>query len=455
MYANVFNENVNQEFIANSYLYLAIRSPYCRAGIVKQLILMGCPLMNSAVPLEQHDFHPFFTLLRRTRTVPYGFYRAPRYRRNPLKFFNEEGATLYELGTAMLAKQDPLYDHEVAIRVDMSMDSCHHSKEAVAFKHNYLRNSRNHPEVWRLALASGRMFGAIYTFQQDRIPFWTSKTLQLLFNGVQLGLATEMQQTTSQLHAFLPASQVPLRVADIADERTLSTTGFATSSNLLNTYKFSSKGSRETVLQHAEALQTLLLGACFLRLNQAPRLPWLNVAIGQACGIAELFLREKDPLPLIAVKEFFKAFNAFQRHSCTTFMHYLAKYPVLTSDLSNALQGVARLYAHCLDRKGLSPLTIAARAANLHAFELLLQAEVPVRPGDPYIALQGPAHNRLQPLRAEEETMRIEVFMRLRTQLNGCEPVGEDLSGYDQLFVQEKTMLQGSEESLGYPIILA
>jgi hypothetical protein len=136
-------------------------------------------------------------------------------------------------------------------------------------------------------------------------------------------------------------------------------------------------------------------------------------------------------------------------------MHYLAKYPVLTSDLSNALQGVARLYAHCLDRKGLSPLTIAARAANLHAFELLLQAEVPVRPGDPYIALQGPAHNRLQPLRAEEETMRIEVFMRLRTQLNGCEPVGEDLSGYDQLFVQEKTMLQGSEESLGYPIILA
>jgi hypothetical protein len=180
----------------------------------------------------------------------------------------------------------------------------------------------------------------------------------------------------------------------------------------------------------------------------------LNVAVGHACGTPELFLREKDRLPLIAVKDFFKAFNAFQRHSCTTLLHYLAKYPALTSDLTTALQGPARLYTHCLDRKGRSPLTLAARAANFQAVELLLQAGVPVRPGDSYLALQGPAYRAL-PITAEEEASRIQVFVRLRTQLNGSEPVGEDLSGYDELFAQEKAMMHGPEESLGYPMLLA
>jgi len=451
-HAYTFNENVNQEFIANSFLYLAVRLWPCKLRIVQQLILLGSPLMNPALPVDQHDFHPLFTLLRRTPYSSFDPWWMPRIK--ILNFSSHEGALLAELGAALLAKQDPACDREVAIGIDMSLDSAHHKKELTTYRSLYLRNSRTHPELLRLVLPTGRLFGSLYTFEPGKVAFWTAKTLQLLFNETLLGLAPELHQTTTQLHAFLLASQVPSQVAEIEPEEARSTTGLS-ASTLLSTFKYRLRGSREALLNHAEALRTLLLSVSFLRLDQAPSLPWLSTAIGHVCGTAELFLRGTDRLPLIALKDFFQAFNAFHRHSCTTLLHYLAKYSSLASDLTTALQGSARLYAQCLDRKGRSPLTIAARSANLKAVELLLQAEVPIQPGALYLALQGPAHTQTQPLSHEEETRRIQVFMHLLTQVSGSGAVEEDLSGYDELFAQEKTLMRGTEESLGYPMILA
>lgn len=451
-HAHDFNENVNQEFIADSFLYLAIRSRFCRVRIVQQLILLGCPLMNPALPLDQHDFHPLFTLLRRPPKWSIG--PSWYYHAKPLDFTSQEGATLAELGAALLAKQDPVCDREVAIGIDVSLDGAHHRETPEALRRSYLPHARTHPELLRLVLPTGRLFGSLYTFEPGRIAFWTAKTLKLLFHETQLGLSPELRQTIAQLHAFILPSQIPDRVAEIATEEARTTTGLA-ASRVLNTLKFHCQGNKKEVLNHAEALRTLLLGVCFLRLDQARQLSWLFSAVGKVCGTAELFLRGKDRLPLVALKDFFQAFKAFHRHSCTTLLHYLAKYSSLAPDLTTALQGSAHLYAKCLDRKGRSPLTIAARSANLKAAELLLQAGASLQPGDLYIALQGPAHTLTQPLSHEEETSRIQVFVRLLTHVSGSGAVVEDLSGYDELFAQEKTWMQGSEKSLGYPLILA
>ena len=448
-----FNENVNQAFIGNSFLYLALSSSCCKASIVKKLLQMGCPLLNPELAHDQHDFHPLFALLRRS-TVNYFGMSWLRYRLQPRNFFQEEATIISELGFLLLATQNPAYDSEAAVGLDVSLDSEQHKKETTTRTWERSQSSRIHPELLRLVLPTGRLFGSIYSFSANKVSFWTSKTLQLLLCQTRLGLNSELRQTTSQLNSFLPAAQVPLRVADIVSEQAANTTGLVTSETLTE-QKFRLEGSRNDVLQHAEALRTLLNNTCFLRLEKAPNMPWLEKALRQVCNIPELFLHGSSRQPLVVLKEFFQAFRAFQRHSCTTLLHYLAKNQSLVCDLTTALQSSARFYAHCLDRKGRSPLTMAARAGNLEAVDVLLQAAVPVPPGALFLALQGPAHSLTSKLSPEEETIRLQIFQRLFAKISQCEGSGEDLSGYDSLFSQEKGLMQGSEMSLGYPVILA
>ena len=445
--AHNFNENVNQDFIANSYLYLALRSSWCRASIVKELIRLGCPLLNTALPPDQHDFHPFFTLLRRS-TNTYQYF-TPWWLRRKQHFLEEEVATLRELGTAMVAKQDPVFDREVAIGVDMSLDYTQHSQQTSYRRLDYLPWSRTYPDVLRLLLPTERLFGAIYSFRQDQVSFWTKKTLHLLFHQTMHGLAGELHQTSAQLGAFLQAPQVPLRVADIRAEDALSATGLATG-EMLDGGKFRLKGSKAEVLQHAEALRTMFLTTCFLRLESTPQLPWLETALRWVSCAPEMFLKGSDRQPLAALKQFFHALRAFQRHRCTTLLHYLAKSQELVPDLTTALKGPARFYAHCLNSKGRSPLTMAARAANLGAVELLLQTGTPLSPGSLYLALQGPVHCSTQPLSTEEEQKRLQVFQRLFSMLSLSEK--EALCNHESL---PEEQVKGCEESFGYPLILA
>lgn len=442
-HSHAYNENINQDFIANSFLYLALRSGSCKVSIVKELLRLDCPMLNPALAPDQHDFHPLFTLLKRSFNSPYGPWWM--HRRQVSRFFlREEAATLKELGSALLAKQLPAFDHEVAIGVDVSLDSSQHTKNSPHRDMDHMTWSRTHPDLLRLVLSTGRLFGSIYSFHQDQINFWTTKTLQLLFHQTMLGLTNELLQTTTQLNAFLPAVQVPLKVSEIQAEKVFNVTGLATS-NALVEGKFLLRGSKSEILHHVEALRTLLLTTCFLRLEETPTLPWFEKAFRQVCCGPEMFLQGSDRQPLAALKQFFHAFRAFQRHKCTTLLHYLAKYPELLPDLTAALQGLARSYAHTLDSQGRSPLTKAARAANPKAVELLLQVGAPVSPDALFLALQGSKQGLTLPLSADEEGKRLQIFECLFAKLNPHEREAV-LSG-DQG--------QGPAESLGYPLILA
>jgi len=440
--AHAYNENINQDFIANSYLYLALRSGNCKVSIVRELLRLGCPLLNPALALDQHDFHPLFILLKRSPNSTFGPWWIYRYR-TP-HFSEEEAAILRELGTAMLVKQQPALDREVAIGVEMSLDISQHTKSSPLRYLDHISWSRTHPDLIRLVLSTGRLFGSIYSFQQDQVRFWTTKTLQLLFHQTMLGLSSELLQTTTQLNAFLPATKVPLKVSDIQAEEVLSATGLATS-NVLTEGKFLLRGSKSDILHHVEALRTLLLSTCFLRLEQTLPLPWLETALRQVCCGPEMFLQGSARQPLAALKQFFHAFRAFQRHKCTTLLHYLAKYPESLSDLKAALQGPAHSYSHCLDSKGRSPLTMAARAANFEAVEFLLQTGAPVPADALYLAIQGSKHCLTLPLPVEEEEKRLQIFERLHAKL----------SPQEREAVLSGNQGQGPAESLGYPLILA
>ena len=93
---------------------------------------------------------------------------------------------------------------------------------------------------------------------------------------------------------------------------------------------------------------------------------------------------------------------------------------------------------------------MAVRAANLGAVELLLQIGTPLSPGSLYLALQGPMHCLTQPLPAEEELKRLQVFQRLFSMLGLSEK--EALCSHESL---PEEQVKGCEESLGYPLILA
>ena len=448
-----FNENVNQGFISNSFLYLAISSPHCRVSIVRYLLDLGCPLLNEKLPVDHHDFHPFFQLLRRTRNFDY---TMRVYELSPGALYREEGLLLTLLGSAMLQKQYQAYARELAIGIEMSVDPDHCRKQAVV-RSSYMKNARLHPELLRVVLPSNQLFGTCFSFAGDQLAFWKKKTYELFFHTAMLGLHSEMKESIEQFHSFVkPTQPVPLQLAEVTGLDEL-----LEGSEVLAEEKYRIYHSGADVLSHFNSLHDLLLRSYFVRVQSTHNLTWLDTALRQVSSLPELFVRgsHQDKQQLLSLKKFFEAFKAFHRHTNTTLLHYLVKYPELLSDAKTLLESPAKKFAHCLDSKGRSPLSNASRAANLPAVQLLLDFGVPFSPEaqSPFFyALQGPARLLTRPLGSEEESTRMRVFEELLARLPGQTPTeGDDTSGYDGNFSTEKTLMHGPAASFGYPLILA
>lgn len=473
-----YNENVNVDFITNSYLYFALSSSFCSVELLTTLLDLGCPLLNPSLPAESNNFHIFYAFSKQERR----YYE----RKSPVITFSHKEKCLQLLTQRMLAAAEtsPALYRELGIGVDVTLDKAALRRvrdkwqESPGWKQSVpslvvLREVLRHP--------SKPLFGKCFAFERGKEDFWLTKTAELMLRLSAMGELTDLKEVLSQFAHFTAQVFMPtpsLTLSALSEATVLSATSLERlqihlAQLLMKPGLVQLAGGLAEPVEYAQCLAQVLVRFGVIRGAGKMESRKVEFALRSVVGTAELWAKGKPALTreMVTLKYLFASYFAFLKSTQTTLMHYLAKREELNELLTASLSDINADLSHYIDSKGRCCLGIAAYYGNIPGIAILLRhnwrfPEFGEGLSPLLLCLEGLRYSykakrrQLKVTEAADTELnrRFEGFKQLYSRLPAQTEAldAADDSGYDSSFSVEKRYMRGSPESrYGYPLIVA
>jgi hypothetical protein len=476
-----YNENVNADFIFNSYLYFTLTSSTCSSELLTTLLGLGCPLINPNLPAELNNFHLFYAFSKRQQRRYYE-------RSLPKMTTTDMEKCLQLLAQRMLAEAEalPALYRELAIGVDVMLDRAIFRKvrKQWAQESTWILGNQTSLVVLREVLwhRDKPLFGKCYRFDEGKKGFWIEKTVELMLELCTLGDLKDLKEVITQFAEFSPKVFPPtpsltlsdIREAGISDPNCLETLQIRLAELLMKPGLIQLPGGLPDSLKYAQCLAQVLVRFGVIRgpervINNRKA----ENAIRSVLGSAEFAALRNAEFSgqIVTLKSLFGCYFAFLRSTNTTFMHYLSKREELKDLLRASCSGFNADLSHFIDKKGRCCLGVAAYYGNKQGIEVLLdlnwQLPAYTQGLSPILlSLEGLRYSykvkrrQMKEVKASDDELerRFQCFKLLHRKLPVLteSPDIRDDSGYDSLFSAEKQYMRGTPESrYGYPMLVA
>lgn len=476
---NNYRENINEDFITNSYLYFVLSSNFCSAELLSTLLDLGCPLLNPSLPAEMNNFHLFHAFSKQERR----YYQ----RKIPEMTISHRECCLHLLSQRMFAAAaaTPALYRELGIGVDITTDKAACSRVRSQWPQETSTGKWRAPTwtVFREVLwhPGKPLFGKCYGFERGKEGFWLSKTAELVLRLSALGDLADLKELISQFSYFSEQTFAPtpsLSLPDISEATVLQAASLEglhihLAQLLMQPGLIQLPGGLAKPVEYAQCLGEVMVRFGVLRGAGKIESRKVENTLRSVLGVAELMAKGKAEFAgeMVTLKCLFRSYFAFLRSTKTTLMHYLAKREDLSELLEASLSGFNARLGHYIDSKGRCCLGIAAYYGNIQGIDVLLGLNWRFPPfgeglSPLLLCLEGLRYSykaKRRPMKVTEALdseldRRFQGFKLLHSRLPAQTEVLDtaDDSGYDSSFSVEKRYMRGSPESLyGYPLIVA